>query len=156
MSILSQISCTPCRAGEAPLSDEELAVIHPFVPAWDIIQEGGVRKLRHTFAFDEEHQREGFLTRLKRVAAKENHHPEVVERGNAVVVTWWTHAIRDLHPNDFIMAAKTEGAFSQAIVGHDGDMDTGEELPRLVDVPRFRQTFSRLRGSRQEAPVAED
>jgi 4a-hydroxytetrahydrobiopterin dehydratase len=26
-----------------------------------------------------------------------------------VTVTWWTHKIRGLHRNDFIMAAKTDG-----------------------------------------------
>jgi 4a-hydroxytetrahydrobiopterin dehydratase len=25
-----------------------------------------------------------------------------------VTVTWWTHKIRNLHRNDFIMAAKTD------------------------------------------------
>jgi len=28
-----------------------------------------------------------------------------------VTVTWWTHSIKGLHLNDFIMAAKTEGLY---------------------------------------------
>jgi len=31
-------------------------------------------------------------------------------------VTWWTHKIRGLHRNDFIMAAKTDALFTQS--GH--------------------------------------
>jgi|GEM_PF-555170 len=151
MSILSQIACIPCRKGEEPLSDEELAVLHPFVPVWEIVRDDTVRKLRNTFLFDEDQQRADFKERLSRVADKENHHPEIQERGSEVTVIWWTHAIRDLHPNDFIMAAKTEGVYRQAIVGHEGEMDTGEELPTLMEIPRFQQTFSRLRGGAPDA-----
>jgi 4a-hydroxytetrahydrobiopterin dehydratase len=28
-------------------------------------------------------------------------------------VTWWTHKIRDLHVNDFIMAAKSDAIFQR-------------------------------------------
>jgi 4a-hydroxytetrahydrobiopterin dehydratase len=31
-----------------------------------------------------------------------------------VTVTWWTHKIKGLHRNDFIMAAKTDKAYSTA------------------------------------------
>jgi 4a-hydroxytetrahydrobiopterin dehydratase len=30
-----------------------------------------------------------------------------------VTVTWWTHKIRGLHHNDFIMAAKTDGLYAK-------------------------------------------
>jgi 4a-hydroxytetrahydrobiopterin dehydratase len=28
-------------------------------------------------------------------------------------VTWWTHKIRNLHKNDFIMAAKTDAIYKK-------------------------------------------
>jgi 4a-hydroxytetrahydrobiopterin dehydratase len=31
-----------------------------------------------------------------------------------VTVTWWTHKIRGLHRNDFIMAAKTDQLYDAA------------------------------------------
>ena len=32
----------------------------------------------------------------------------VSARGARLTVTWWTHSIKGLHKNDFIMAAKTD------------------------------------------------
>jgi 4a-hydroxytetrahydrobiopterin dehydratase len=31
-----------------------------------------------------------------------------------VTVTWWTHKIRGLHRNDFIMAARSDQAYATA------------------------------------------
>lgn len=139
MSILSQISCTPCRSGEAPVSDEEVAALHPFVPAWKVVNDEGVRKLRNSFAFDDEETTRAFLRAVEEVARKENHHPVVDRRGERVTVDWWTHSIRALHPNDFIMAAKTDGAYTSTVVGAEGEMGTSEPLPTLAEVPRFRE-----------------
>ena len=41
-------------------------------------------------------------------AEKEGHHPRLTTEWGKVAVTWWTHKIRNLHRNDFIMAAKTD------------------------------------------------
>lgn len=149
MSILSQIACTPCQPGEPPVSDEELAELHPHVPAWEIVREDGVRKLRNTFSFDEQHHLQDFVRRLTDLAKKEGHHPHVAVKNQEVTVTWWTHALRDLHPNDFIMAGKTDGLFTLAVVGQEGDMFTDEPLPTLAEVPRFRQIFSRRPGAEE-------
>lgn len=143
MSILSQIACSPCQAGEPPASEEEIAELHPHVPAWEIVREEGVRKLRNTFVFEEQYHLRDFVRRLASLAEKENHHPHVAVKDQTVAVTWWTHDLQDLHPNDFIMAGKTDGIFTQAVVGQEGDMFTNEPLPTLAEVPRFSQTFSR-------------
>lgn len=119
------------------MSDQEIAELHPFVPAWQIVAEEGIRKLRNTFLFDEEKAAELFLRYLEELSGKENHHPNVESERGRVTVSWWTHSLRDLHPNDFIMAGKTEGAYSLATVGAKGDMFTDEPLPALADVPRF-------------------
>jgi 4a-hydroxytetrahydrobiopterin dehydratase len=41
------------------------------------------------------------------VSNEENHHPAILTEWGKVTVTWWTHRIKSLHMNDFIMAAKT-------------------------------------------------
>lgn len=139
MSILSQISCTPCHAGEAAVSDEEIAVLHPFIPAWKIVDEEEGRRLRNTFTFDDEETARAFVGAVDELARKEDHHPVLDRRGDRVTVDWWTHSLRDLHPNDFIMAAKTDGAYTLTVVGAEGDMVTSESLPTLAEVPRFRE-----------------
>jgi 4a-hydroxytetrahydrobiopterin dehydratase len=45
------------------------------------------------------------------MAEKEGHHPSVLTEWGRVTVSWWTHKIRGLHRNDFIMAAKSEKAY---------------------------------------------
>ncbi len=40
-------------------------------------------------------------------------------------MTWWTHKIRGLHRNDFIMAAKTDALFAQR--GHATRAEIKEE-----------------------------
>ena len=40
-------------------------------------------------------------------------------------MAWWTHKIRGLHRNDFIMAAKTDALFAQS--GHAPRAEIREE-----------------------------
>jgi len=42
------------------------------------------------------------------LAEAEGHHPAMLTEWGRVTVTWWTHKIRGLHRNDFVMAAKTD------------------------------------------------
>jgi 4a-hydroxytetrahydrobiopterin dehydratase len=42
------------------------------------------------------------------LAEAEGHHPAILTEWGKVTVSWWTHKIRGLHRNDFIMAAKTD------------------------------------------------
>ena len=42
-----------------------------------------------------------------------HHHPAKLTEWSRVTVTLWTHKIRGLHRNDFIMAAKTDQIATQ-------------------------------------------
>jgi 4a-hydroxytetrahydrobiopterin dehydratase len=42
------------------------------------------------------------------LAGRENHHPSLLIEWGKATVNWWTHKANGLHPNDFIMAAKTD------------------------------------------------
>ena len=46
--------------------------------------------------------------RVGALAESEGHHPALLTEWGRTTVTWWTHKIRGLHRNDFIMAAKTD------------------------------------------------
>jgi pterin-4a-carbinolamine dehydratase len=46
------------------------------------------------------------------LAEAEGHHPAILTEWGKVTVTWWTHKIKGLHRNDFIMAAKTGPLYS--------------------------------------------
>lgn len=142
MSELSQIRCIHPQQGEPPLSEAELAAFHPLVPSWRIVRDDGVRKLRNEYSFDGGEDLRRFVKRLMTIADAENHHPKIDEDGTKAAVDWWTHSIGDLHPNDFLMAAKTDGVYSLIVVGAEGDMTTGESLPTLRDIPKFQEVVA--------------
>ncbi|MEJ2333871.1 MAG: 4a-hydroxytetrahydrobiopterin dehydratase, partial [Desulfobulbaceae bacterium] len=51
--------------------------------------------------------------RVAALAEEENHHPAIVTEWGKVTVSWWSHIIKGLHLNDFIMAARTEELFKK-------------------------------------------
>ena len=42
------------------------------------------------------------------IAEEVGHHPALLTEWGKVTVTWWSHSIKGLHRNDFIMAARTD------------------------------------------------
>ena len=112
METLSQLKCTACRRGEPTVTDVEIAELHPEVPAWEIVERAGVRRLERVFTFDNFVQALTFTNTIGELAEAEGHHPALLTEWGRVTVTWWTHKIRGLHRNDFIMAAKTDRLYA--------------------------------------------
>ena len=54
-----------------------------------------------------------FTDRVAALAEEVGHHPSLLTEWGRVTVTWWTHKIKGLHRNDFIMAAKSDAACEQ-------------------------------------------
>ena len=97
-----------CRRDAPTVTDDEVAVLHPHVPDWELVQEEGIRRLRRVFRFDDFAQALEFTNSVGAIAEEEGHHPALLTEWGRATVTWWTHKIRGLHRNDFIMAAKTD------------------------------------------------
>ena len=108
MTSLFEQRCVACRADSPHVTDAELAELQPRVAEWRLITESEVRKLRRTFRFADFRRALTFTDSVGEAAEEESHHPRLVTEWGRVTVTWWTHAIRDIHRNDFIMAAKTD------------------------------------------------
>jgi 4a-hydroxytetrahydrobiopterin dehydratase len=66
------------------------------------------RRLRRIFSFDDFAQALEFTNKVGVLAEEEGHHPALLTEWGRTTVTWWTHKIRGLHRNDFVMAAKTD------------------------------------------------
>lgn len=109
MPNLTEEKCVACRADAPVVTDREVKELHPQVPDWKIIVEDGIRKLDRTYRFRDFAQALAFTDAVGALAEEEGHHPRLVTEWGKVAVTWWTHKIRNLHRNDFIMAAKTDG-----------------------------------------------
>jgi 4a-hydroxytetrahydrobiopterin dehydratase len=111
MSELAERKCTACRGDEPTLTDAEIAELHPQVPEWQVLEREGVKRLERTFGFKNFAQALAFTNRVGEQAEEEGHHPALLTEWGKVTVTWWTHKIKGLHQNDFIMAAKTDELF---------------------------------------------
>lgn len=108
MTELAREGCTVCRVGAPPMAEEEIAQLRPHVPDWHLVEEEGIQKLRRSFRFRNFAEALTFTNKVGELAEAEGHHPEIVTEWGKVTVTWWTHKIKGLHRNDFIMAAKTD------------------------------------------------
>ncbi len=108
MTALNQQSCEACRADAPRVTDEELAELVRMVPEWRAIVVDGIMQLERVFTFKNFKQAKAFSNRLADLAESEGHHPGILTEWGKVTVTWWSHSIKGLHRNDFIMAAKTD------------------------------------------------
>jgi 4a-hydroxytetrahydrobiopterin dehydratase len=109
--------CQACRADALPLSATEQAALLAHLSDWQIVERAGVMQLERVFLFGNFNQALAFTNTLGALAESEDHHPALLTEWGKVTVTWWSHAIRGLHRNDFIMAARSEQLAATAI-GH--------------------------------------
>jgi 4a-hydroxytetrahydrobiopterin dehydratase len=107
MTQLAEKQCVPCRGGVKPLKGE---VIHQLAeqlqPDWKVVDE---HHLEREYKFEDFQQALEFANEVGRLAAMENHHPDIFLSYGKVVIQLWTHKIHGLHENDFILAAKIDG-----------------------------------------------
>ncbi|MCW0482110.1 4a-hydroxytetrahydrobiopterin dehydratase [Gaoshiqia sediminis] len=108
MNKLNEQICEVCRVGAPQVTDEEIAWLKPQVPEWKIVKNDGIKKLTRTYSFANFREAINFTQKVGALAEEQGHHPALLTEWGKVTVTWWTHKIRGLHRNDFIMAAKTD------------------------------------------------
>ena len=111
MPDLHQIKCVACRAGEPTVTDDEINMLHLQIPYWQVKEVDGVKRLERVFKVKNFAQAVEFTNRVGAIAEEENHYPLIITEYGRVTVDWWTHVIKGLHKNDFIMAAKTDELF---------------------------------------------
>ena len=113
MANLSQMDCTKITGKETPLEQAEIEQLHQQIPDWQLVTEAGEPRLKRTFKFKDFAEALAFTDQVGAAAEKQDHHPALLTEWGKVTVSWWTHKIHGLHPNDFIMAAKTDQLFAQ-------------------------------------------
>jgi 4a-hydroxytetrahydrobiopterin dehydratase len=87
MTELSKLKCVACRGGEMD----------------------GIKRLQRVFKLKNFIEAVAFTNKIGMIAEKDDHHPLIITEWGRVTVQWWTHKIKGLHKNDFIMASKTDG-----------------------------------------------
>jgi 4a-hydroxytetrahydrobiopterin dehydratase len=91
-----------------PLSRAEIAEFNTQVPEWRILEQEGIQHLQRVFTFKDFAQALAFTNKVGQLAEANDHHPAILTEWGRVTVTWWTHKVKGLHRNDFIMAAETD------------------------------------------------
>ena len=91
----------------------EIAELHPQIPDWEIVELDGIKRLRRGFSVDDFAQALKLTNEVAELAEQEQHHPALLTEWGRTTVTWWTHKIKGLHRNDFIMAAKTDQLYQR-------------------------------------------
>ncbi len=108
MEDLARVKCTACRVGEPTVTDAEFAELRPQVPEWQIVEKDGIKRIERSFKFKDFLEALNFTNKVGEIAEEEGHHPGIMTEWGRVTVEWWTHKIKGLHRNDFVMAAKTD------------------------------------------------
>jgi 4a-hydroxytetrahydrobiopterin dehydratase len=108
MSGLTSESCEACRVGAPTVTEEEMTTLGKDVPEWQVLERDGIRQLERVFTFDNFADALAFTNKVGELAESAGHHPAILTEWGRVTVTWWSHKIRGLHRNDYIMAAKTD------------------------------------------------
>jgi len=101
---LTAKTCTPCRGGVPPLSRAEAERLLAEAPGWTL--NADATQIERSFKFPDFAAALAFVDRVGALAEEEGHHPDITFGWGYCRVVFWTHKIKGLHENDFIMAAK--------------------------------------------------
>ena len=118
--------CGAWRRDSAKVTGEEIATLQPQIPEGQLTETDGVKRLARAFRFRNFADALDFTAKVGEIAEAEGHHPRLTVEWGRVGVEWWTHAIRGLHRNAFIMsstadesyAPSTESAYQRGTTAH--------------------------------------
>ena len=113
MNDLAGLHCSAITASSQKLNDDEIGKYQAKLPDWEIYPKEGELRLEKVYKLKDFNQAMDFTNQVAKIANDEDHHPAILTEWGKVTVTWWTHKIRGLHLNDFIMAAKTDQLASE-------------------------------------------
>lgn len=101
---LSDERCSRVEKGDRPLPAAEAAELSKEVAGWSM--KGGALEREYVFkGFTEAME---FVNRVAAIAAREDHHPDILVSYNRVRLTLTTHKAGGLTRNDFIVASKVD------------------------------------------------
>lgn len=106
---LSEKSCVPCQGGVPPLGLEDAQSYLAQTPGWSLTHDG--TRLERRFSFKNFKAALDFVNRVGGIAEDEGHHPDVAFGWGYATVEFYTHKIKGLHENDFVMAAKVNALY---------------------------------------------
>ena len=105
---LAAKTCTPCQGGIPPMTPEEAQRHLAQVPDWTLLD--GATRIERTWKFKDFAEAFALVRKAAELAEAEGHHPDITFGWGYATVSLYTHKIKGLHENDFILAAKLDAA----------------------------------------------
>lgn len=103
--------CKPCEGGTPPMSPEEIQNMMSEIDGWVVVED---KKIEKDYKFKNFKEAISFINSVAEIAEGEGHHPDLsLHNWNKVKITLWTHAIKGLSENDFIMGAKIDALYQK-------------------------------------------
>ncbi|SRR5258706_5223139 len=96
--------CGPCEKQVKPFDKDTAFKYLGEVSSWQISND--YLKIYREFVFKDFAYAMAFVNKVSRIAEEEGHHPDIHISYNRVLLELWTHNIKGLSENDFIVAAK--------------------------------------------------
>ena len=107
---LATKQCIPCKAGIPPLDRNAAETRLKETPEWELSPDA--TRIQRAFKFKNFAMALSFVNSIGELAESEGHHPDISFGWGYCTVTLFTHKIKGLHENDFIMAAKIDERYA--------------------------------------------
>jgi 4a-hydroxytetrahydrobiopterin dehydratase len=108
MTNLAEKNCIHRPVGDSSLEQKEIAALLEQVPTWKLEKRGEMNSIVRKYSFRNFKDAMTLANQIAELADLQDHHPEMVVEWGNLRVQWWTHTVRGLSENDFIMAAKID------------------------------------------------
>lgn len=110
---LADLPLQRCRKGTPPLDAARCRELLQQLPDWQLVALDGVVQLQRSYAFADFAAALRFTNAVAALAEAADHHPALLTEWGKVQVNWWTHTVRGLHHNDFVLAARCDRAWRE-------------------------------------------
>jgi len=106
MKDLASRTCFACEGGTHQCQHGDIKkYIKEVSPEWEVIKDHSIKR---KFKFKDFKEAMKFVNNIADIANHEGHHPDIYIFYNIVDLELYTHAVKGLSENDFIMAAKID------------------------------------------------
>ncbi len=108
MSELASQHCEACQADAVKLTHDQIETLLTELPEWQVVVENDIPRLKRRYKLKNYVAAQEFVNKVGEIAEDVGHHPVIHFSWGWASVYWWSHEIKGLHRNDFIMAARTD------------------------------------------------
>ena len=109
MTDLSEKKCIPCEGGLPSLDYKEIHKFLKKVNGWEVKTDDSENYfIEKEFIFKNFIESQNFINLVGLLSEKEGHHPDIAFGWGYAKIKIFTHAVKGLSENDFILAAKID------------------------------------------------